>query len=89
MSELIVLIVDDLMFLPKLENTLRNLGYQTIVAPNETVVGKLGYQQGGAVPWIHRAQPFVGAKDKVAQQQNLDTTNPTRSIATSRQTARR
>jgi hypothetical protein len=32
----IVLIVDDLMFLPKLEDGLRHLGYQPVVATNET-----------------------------------------------------
>jgi hypothetical protein len=36
MSEVIVLIVDDLMFLPRLENGLRSLGYQSIAAANET-----------------------------------------------------
>lgn len=36
MSDTIILIVNDLMFLPKLENGLRNLGYQPIAATNET-----------------------------------------------------
>jgi hypothetical protein len=36
MNETIVLIVDDLMFLPKLESSLRHLGYQPLVATNET-----------------------------------------------------
>lgn len=36
MSETVVLIVDDLLFLPKLENMLRYLGYQSLVATNET-----------------------------------------------------
>jgi hypothetical protein len=36
MSETIVLVVDDLMFLPKLEDSLRYLGYQPLVATNET-----------------------------------------------------
>ena len=35
MSDTIVLIVDDLMFLPKLENGLRHLGYQPIAATNK------------------------------------------------------
>lgn len=35
MTDTIVLIVDDLMFLPKLENGLRHLGYQPIAATNE------------------------------------------------------
>ena len=35
MSETIVLIVDDLMFLPKLENNLRHLGYNTIAATDD------------------------------------------------------
>lgn len=38
MSESIILIVDDLMFLPKLENGLRHLGYQPIAATDETSV---------------------------------------------------
>jgi CheY-like chemotaxis protein len=38
MSETIILIVDDLMFLPRLETTLRGLGYRTITATNETEV---------------------------------------------------
>ncbi|MBI1882317.1 MAG: DUF309 domain-containing protein [Chloroflexi bacterium] len=36
MSETIILIVDDLMFLPKLEDSLRHLGYQPLIATNET-----------------------------------------------------
>ena len=36
MSETIVLIVDDLLFLSKLEDTLRYLGYQPLTATNET-----------------------------------------------------
>lgn len=36
MQETIVLIVDDLMFLPRLENGLRQLGYHPLVATNET-----------------------------------------------------
>lgn len=36
MSEIIVLIVDDLMFLPKLEGILDKLGYASVVATNET-----------------------------------------------------
>jgi len=35
MSDTIVLIVDDLMFLPKLENGLRHLEYEPIAATNE------------------------------------------------------
>lgn len=35
MKDSIILIVDDLMFLPKLENGLRHLGYQPIAATNE------------------------------------------------------
>lgn len=35
MTETIVLIVDDLMFLPKLEATLQSLGYRPLVATNE------------------------------------------------------
>lgn len=38
MSDTIVLIVDDLMFLPKLEDGLRHLGYQPLVAINETTL---------------------------------------------------
>lgn len=36
MSENVVLIVDDLLFLPKLENTLRGLGYNPITATDDT-----------------------------------------------------
>lgn len=36
MSDTIVLIVDDLMFLPKLENGLRHLGYEPIAATDES-----------------------------------------------------
>lgn len=36
MSESIILVVDDLMFLPRLENGLQNLGYQPLAATNET-----------------------------------------------------
>ena len=38
MVESIVLIVDDLMFAPKLESTLNRLGYQPLVATNETAL---------------------------------------------------
>jgi CheY-like chemotaxis protein len=38
MSETVVLIVDDLLFLPKLEGNLRYLGYQPLVATNETAL---------------------------------------------------
>ena len=34
MAETVILIVDDLMFLPKLENNLRSLGYRPVVATN-------------------------------------------------------
>lgn len=40
MRETIVLIVDDLMFLPRLEEGLRQLGYQPLVATNETDLSK-------------------------------------------------
>lgn len=36
LSKTIILIVDDLMFLPKLEDSLRQLGYQPLTATNET-----------------------------------------------------
>jgi hypothetical protein len=36
MPETIVLIVDDLLFLPRLEDSLRRLGYQPVVATHET-----------------------------------------------------
>ncbi len=36
MTNSIVLIVDDLMFLPRLENTLNHLGYPTSTATNKT-----------------------------------------------------
>lgn len=36
--EAIILIIDDLMFLPKLEDTLRKLGYQPIAATNEVAL---------------------------------------------------
>jgi len=36
------------------------------LTPNGTVVGKLGYQKGGAIAWTHSAQKFVGKQDKVA-----------------------
>jgi ActR/RegA family two-component response regulator len=35
LAETIVLIVDDLMFSPRLEETLNELGYQPLVATNE------------------------------------------------------
>jgi CheY-like chemotaxis protein len=38
MSDTIVLIVDDLMFLPRLDSTLRHLGYQTSTATNEATL---------------------------------------------------
>lgn len=36
MNDTIILIVDDLMFLPQMENTLRHLGYSPYAATNET-----------------------------------------------------
>ncbi len=39
-SETIVLIVDDLMFLPRLENGLRQIGYQPVVATNDSQLTK-------------------------------------------------
>jgi hypothetical protein len=44
MSETIVLIVDDLMFLPKLEGTLRTLEYQPITAINDVDLSRALYQ---------------------------------------------
>ena len=36
MTESIILVVDDLMFAPKLENALKQLGYHPLFATNET-----------------------------------------------------
>ena len=44
MSDTIVLIVDDLMFLPRLESSLSSLGYQTITATNETALTRALFQ---------------------------------------------
>jgi hypothetical protein len=39
-TETIILIVDDLMFLPKLETTVQNLGYQPLVATDELTLNR-------------------------------------------------
>jgi hypothetical protein len=44
MSETIVLIVDDLMFLPKLENGLTHLGYRPVAATNESDLTRALFQ---------------------------------------------
>jgi protein disulfide-isomerase len=36
------------------------------LTPNGIVVGKMGYQKGGVIPWVHGAQAFVGKLDKLA-----------------------
>ena len=35
------------------------------VKPDGTVLGKIGYEQGGPRMWIHKAQQIVGKHDKV------------------------
>ena len=44
-------------------------GYPTVLflTPDQQVVGKLGYQPGGALVWTAAAQPFVAKRDKLAQ----------------------
>jgi CheY-like chemotaxis protein len=44
MSDMIVLMIDDLMFLPRLESGLSSLGYQTITATNETELTRALFQ---------------------------------------------
>ena len=49
MTDTIVLMVDDLMFLPRLESGLRSLGYQTMVATDETTLTRALWQSPALV----------------------------------------